>query len=177
MDEHTSMDACTQSLELLVRGMSDAFAHLGHVDALSLFIERNGKLWRGRSLPSHYKRGPSKECFRNAALLAVNEPRLAYVEGYGLRAGLALPIHHAWCVDEEDAVVDVTWSDPEHCAYYGVRFVRAMLVDALIQNEVYGILDTGRGPNVALMCALDAGMSNIITARRANAMAVKPREV
>lgn len=56
-------------------------------------------------------------CFRNAALFAL-EHRLSYVEGY---ATYIIPVHHAWCVDHDGRILEVSWktlgSD-----YFGVQF-------------------------------------------------------
>lgn len=64
------------------------------------------------------KPGKLRECFRNAALLAVKH-RIAYVEGHCL-SSIGFPVLHAFCVDGEGRVVDPTWTDPLDCLYHGV---------------------------------------------------------
>lgn len=60
-------------------------------------------------------------CFDNAAELAA-EYGLRYVEGFATFQGAAgLPVHHAWNLDAEGRVVDVTWAETGLC-YRGIEF-------------------------------------------------------
>lgn len=56
-------------------------------------------------------------CFRNAALFAM-EHRLPYVEGY---ATSIIPVHHAWCLDHDGRVLELTWKELGK-DYFGVQF-------------------------------------------------------
>jgi hypothetical protein len=97
--------------------------------------------WRGRG----YRRGKVKECYRNAMLLALANPELTYVEGYGF-SGL-IPCPHAWCATEEGRVVDPTWRandelPVEQWEYLGIPF--DTLWAAVTMDErggTYGVLD------------------------------------
>jgi hypothetical protein len=105
----------------------------------------------GSPLGDGHKPGEAKACFSNATKLALADNRLRYVEGFGMRVGLMIPIHHAWCVYEDGQVVDPTWRDPEACRYLGVVFERETLIAQMLKWEVYGVLDPGHGANVELM--------------------------
>jgi hypothetical protein len=61
-----------------------------------------------------------KACFANCQFFSSSEKRrkLKYVEGYALSI---IPVHHAWCADEDDNVVECTWTEPGR-AYYGIEF-------------------------------------------------------
>ena len=48
-----------------------------------------------------------QQCFDNAFRLARRVPSLRYVEGIALSI---IPMAHAWCVDEHDRIIDLTWS-------------------------------------------------------------------
>lgn len=88
------------------------------------------------------KRQRAKMCYRNAALLAMSDDSLTYVEGYVTTFGI--PLEHAFCVDSEGNVVDPTLKpDLEH-AYYGVPFRMSFVREELIRRKVWGIIDMNR---------------------------------
>jgi hypothetical protein len=66
--------------------------------------------------------GRPRECFRNAATLALRKPDLyVYVEGYAVNRWVAMhTVAHAWCVGSDNFVVDRTWD--EGTEYFGVPF-------------------------------------------------------
>ena len=87
-------------------------------------------------------RGEIKQCFMNAAHLAIDNPDMTYVEGKVACYGLG--IDHAWCVDADGVVHDptITGHEDGHISdYYGVPFKTAYLRKALIWNGYYGLLD------------------------------------
>jgi hypothetical protein len=61
--------------------------------------------------------GTPKACFANSRF-AAKRFRWRYVEG---EANYIIPVHHAWCVDENDQVQEVTWREPGNL-YFGVVF-------------------------------------------------------
>lgn len=125
----------------------EAFGQLGHPALMQRFVIANGVLAGERLLEHGYELGAAKECFRNAAQLALEHPELTYVEGYGYLEGLPLLIHHAWCEDEQGRVIDVTWSPERGGQYIGVRVDAEELLEQMEALGVYGVLDTGRGLN------------------------------
>ena len=84
------------------------------------------------------RRGTPKECYKNAALAVLDNPKLTYVEGQMAFHGV--PIDHAWCVDQQGNVVDPTVKDGEDTAYFGIPISTEYLKRQLLKQKVYGIL-------------------------------------
>ncbi len=86
------------------------FAEQHHYASLEAFVLEHGKPYEGKSLPAELSYGEAKNCFGNAASIALNG-HYVYCEGYAYPPGL-IPCHHAWLVDPEDGkAIDVTWQD------------------------------------------------------------------
>ena len=87
-------------------------------------------------------RGTPKECYANAAHLAIWNKKLTYCEG---QVHTIMPIEHAWCIDEDGVVVDPTLDTDGRVGdihgYFGVPFRTDYLKRALMANKVYGLLD------------------------------------
>lgn len=66
-------------------------------------------------------RGPGilKNCYENAAQASLWDDEFTYVEGFASRPPFNMPIHHAWVINAEGKVLEVTWrdggSDCGHC--------------------------------------------------------------
>jgi hypothetical protein len=103
--------------------------------------------------------GKPKMCFMNAAHLAF-DACLPYVEGYCMSNDIAFPFHHAWCVDGGD-IIDPTIKDPTKYRYIGVEIPHDDLRKQLLDNGVYGILDTGM-INFRYMFARDPDLKPIV---------------
>ncbi len=54
-----------------------------------------------------------------------NDFKYTYVEGYGYCKGHI--VHHAWCVNEHQEVLDRTWDKSEECHYFGIPFHGAFI--------------------------------------------------
>ena len=89
-----------------------------------------------------------KQCFANAGRQCIESSNLIYCEGYGFRPNLGRFIHHAWCWDREaNLLIDNTWDNPKDSYYIGVAWSKSQLMDQVLDNGVWGILDLGRGFN------------------------------
>lgn len=104
------------------------------------FVIEHGRQWDRieTDLAAHHvEPGRIKECFRNAAILALHRERFTYVEGFACGV---IPVHHAWVVTADGTVVDNTWPTPG-TDYFGVPFRKSALLRELQHNRTYGLLD------------------------------------
>ena len=106
------------------------------------FLLKEGREWGYQPLPTGWERGEPRQCFRNAAVLALENDELTYVEGY---ATSLIPTSHAWVVNRDGVVHDPTWAnleleDAEHRAYFGVPFDTAFLARHTVKQMYYGLL-------------------------------------
>ena len=107
------------------------------------FVLEHGREWTPTQLQEKtpIKRGVPKQCFANSQAILVKLLKkgitddYTYVEGYASSGdlGFLLPVHHAWLVDREGQVIDVTWNKPETSVYFGVPF-RSDYVFELIER-------------------------------------------
>lgn len=149
----------TPNLELLRRDQElrrDNWPHGGYLyRGGGDFLLQHGILKAGRAIPERFAHhvGGESECFQNAWRAAKAEPDLRYCEGVWLNHHGS--VCHAWCLDPDDEVVEVTWptrpedglddfSDavmrmalvrPERLAYFGAVFTTD-LIDWFV--ETYG---------------------------------------
>jgi hypothetical protein len=115
-----------------------------HVDAYNSeadFILKNGRSFEYAALPSGVRMGQPRECFRNAATLALRKPGIyTYVEGYAVNRWMTMhTVAHAWCVRSNNVVVDPTWD--EGAEYFGVPFQHDYLRRVLKARRDYGLID------------------------------------
>ncbi len=110
--------------------------------------------------PKSFRRGRRHNCFQNSTHLVLKHEELRYVEGFGLRTGMPIALLHAWCIDPEGRVIDITWTDPETCYYRGIVIEREMLYSELVRLGHYGLLD-GMAPNLVLMQRLGCAPKSI----------------
>jgi len=102
------------------------------------FILKYGKPYRNRiALPKGIEQGKAGECFKNAALLAIENPSLIYCEGV---ANSIIPTEHAWCIDKDGNVIDNTWLPEWKPSYYGVAFKTKFLLHLIWEQDYYGII-------------------------------------
>lgn len=112
-----------------------------HYSCIEDFLLREGQEFKHIDFDHKYPYGEIKNCYQNAADLAIRHPELTYVEGY---ATVVIPTLHAWLVDKEDRVIDVTWQDfgeYEPHGYWGVKFPQRVLMSQMVETKMYGLLD------------------------------------
>jgi hypothetical protein len=123
--------------------------HIKHLkDAMDFFTRDGQKIWgdprvvyqflldRGQEFSgtkwtafrgTGYRKMTPALCFNNCFHAAYNYEELTYYEGYAT-SNFIMPVHHAWCVDEQGRVVDFTWRAKqalhleEEWEYFGIGF-------------------------------------------------------
>ena len=98
----------------LMAGMPSGLRYAGAED----YLLQNAKFY---APPTHVVRKlmTPNACFDNAFKRARSSGgKLRYCEGY---ATSVIPLPHAWCIDREDRVVELTWRTPG-VAYFGAVF-------------------------------------------------------
>lgn len=108
-------------IEHVIEQHANALDRMGYGRSIYSELLKHGREFTAQPLPEDIERGTPKECFQNCLNIADGET-LIYCEGYGMRPELMVLIHHAWCIDEDERVVDPTWDRPEECQYFGVDF-------------------------------------------------------
>jgi hypothetical protein len=115
-------------------------------ESLAGFMLERARSWPIPAPPLDVKRGIIKECFRNAAMLAMDEPdRYIYCEGYAMSI---FPVLHAWCLTTEGQVVDPTWQRKHSgrsmmgVAYFGIAIKLRYLRRHLAEKGYWGQLGT-----------------------------------
>jgi hypothetical protein len=117
-----------------------------------------------------YLGGEVHECYKNAALASFSqshkdlpekdEGHLTYVEGFVSVYGV--PIAHAWTVNQDGVVRDVTLTDNKGVkGYFGVPIKQNYLQKTLVKNKYYGIL-TGQDNPKALARLLKDDPKDIV---------------
>jgi hypothetical protein len=98
--------------------------------AFATFVLKHGREWNSAVFDLPSGKGLPRACYHNCQALLFSDMRrrhpvgFVYVEGYACSAAVGFPFvtEHAWLVDVAGNVVDPTWEDPEHSAYFGVPF-------------------------------------------------------
>lgn len=115
-------------------------------------VKEYGRYFEIGPLPKEVKTGTVKQCYANAARLALQNPKkYTYVEGMALPDIVAIPLQHAWCIDKSTGkVVDPTWSKKNGSttglSYLGIPFTINYLRNTLIKTKMYGVIpDYPRG--------------------------------
>lgn len=111
----------TLSITDVIEQHANALDRMGHGRSIYSELLKHGREFTAQPLPEDIERGTPRECFQNCLNIADGDT-LIYCEGYALRPDLGILIHHAWCIDGDEMVVDPTWDDPETCLYFGIDF-------------------------------------------------------
>jgi hypothetical protein len=132
-----------QMLMASLRTMAEGFEYFEPDHKLysrERYVLTNGRLWIPQPYPKRYKRGVPKYCFANARALAKRNKKLRYVEGFAYPAQPFFPVSHAWCVDQQDRVIDNTWRG-DGTAYCGVHFDMKFVEEYTRGTDCASVLD------------------------------------
>lgn len=108
------------------------------------FVLREGSWWK--PAPHDLMMGQAKRCYGNS-IAGVVLHGLRYVEGYAI-GEVNMPIHHAWNVDADGRVVDLTWPNTRPLrglAYLGVEFALWRADDCTWNGDATVLDDWVRG--------------------------------
>ena len=88
-------------------------------------------------LPKEISRGKVGLCFMNAYYACVYHDGLVYVEGFAVSV---IPTRHAWCLDRDGNVIEVTWNPPG-LEYFGVVFDLHFVEEVMLEKKTFGVMD------------------------------------
>lgn len=124
-----------------------AFAQLtGSVGGVGQFYLHFGHRFAPCLTASHGAEAP-RQCYRNAALLALSNEQYIYCEGFACPP-TGIPVHHAWCINAAGTVVDPTWLQADRSDYFGVPIRRRFLAQWTQGASVWGIFSEFIPPEV-----------------------------
>lgn len=66
-------------------------------------------------------KGAPKSCYYNCFMRCLESKELTYCEGYAIPKSVGLAVSHAWLIDKDKEVQEVTWDEPG-VDYYGLAF-------------------------------------------------------
>lgn len=135
-----------------IQNQVDDWQAMGQPALMQRFILEKGRAWIPQALPKPFERLTPKNCFQNSYVLAELDHHYKFVEGLALNQNVDMLVHHAWCVDADNRVVDLTWEKPAECLYFGIRFNHFRVVKH--QTDItgcYSILDSDSGLNTKFM--------------------------
>jgi hypothetical protein len=128
-----------KALKLTMNGFAQQFHYVG----MEHFLLEHGRWYDAPAWGGEYPQGAPKQCFGNAMILGVMS-NLRYVEGLALPGVVPFPIHHAWNLDEQGALVDNTWLNTGG-VYFGVEFSLGRADDAIWNGDSSVLDDYMRG--------------------------------
>lgn len=150
-----------------LREYFEAFLKMGHT--LTMFKLQRGFYWPGAARPADIREGEPRECFKNAGLLALeSDGRYTYVEGWAIPPK-GFPVDHAWCLDENGAIVDTTWPDAERSHYVGIPMSEEFLSTTVLKRGVWGVFGDFTKVNV-----LETSIAEMVAAPWCDAVAERP---
>lgn len=105
-------------------------------------IEHGAQEFAWQPRPDGFERMTPNECFRNAYLLASDDNRLSYYEGFAVTTSLPVHVHHAWCANEDGHLIEPTFPDDvyEKTTYFGVNIPTKVLREIIVESETYSVL-------------------------------------
>jgi hypothetical protein len=138
---------------------------------LESFCVRNGQTFSNAVIKQNYL-GVPKHCFANAAFF-MKTAKLRYFEGFCMSDKIKYPFHHAWCMDKNNQVIEVTlqpFSDNQNFrdwdigdyTYLGVEVSPADYKKQTTKLNT-SVFDTGRGRNIKYILQRDPYIINLMS--------------
>lgn len=93
----------------------------------------------GVARPEGWVQMERNQCFRNSFDVAQENDGYTYVEGFAFSRSLPIPFAHAWVLDREGRVIELTWDDPGR-EYFGIPFRTGFVTNIVWQSGYYGML-------------------------------------
>lgn len=110
-----------------------------YVESFSFYpyVLKHGQKFSAQAI-TQSRRRRAKYCFSNAANLAWSGQGYQYVEGFAQsKLGWFGWLHHAWCIDSDEAVIDPTWR-PTGLRYFGVVMDYLTLARLITEGAQFG---------------------------------------
>lgn len=110
-----------------------------------VILEFGKPMVRRHKLDEKVVQSKTRQCYANAWSIK-NRRRaqnLRYCEGYVQLESCPIPVHHGWCLNEYDEVVDPSVDQNESAVYYGVEYYNDFAKTAwaaLRQKQLIGIM-------------------------------------
>lgn len=131
--------------------MAYAYKTLGvprSMESAEAFVLQHGEEFEDPHLPDHLEEMEPNMCFMNCFELAGTRDDLVYCEGWVIQDGFPLPIHHAWCIDEDGRAVEPTIVIAEFktLSYFGIRIPDfGALCEVIEETGTYSVLFKRKG--------------------------------
>lgn len=89
------------------------------------FLLKYGLYWSTGQKPDCYESMQIKECYHNSFIFCTRNPEFAYFEGLQRLTydGDDELISHAWCVEQDNNLIDATFPAPNACEYIGIPLI------------------------------------------------------
>ena len=102
-------------------------------------LRKHGRFFREFSpLSTSYPKMAPNSCYENSAKFTwSNCPQFTYVQGFLYIPVIRALVGHAWCVDENNKILDPTLEPRENEIYFGIRLPLAALANLQLRNETY----------------------------------------
>lgn len=104
----------------------------------------HGQGYEGRARPKGQRKLQDKMCYMNSQRALIldgyDQQGFTYCEGMAMRKSMGIPCTHAWLVDKNRNVLDLTWSDPKDALYWGIEFEMRIVQEHMHSERVWGSL-------------------------------------
>lgn len=131
------MEEFVMLLSEMIKLQAHTLERHGSAKTVFSIVANYGKTFIPEIRPEWLDLQEPKQCFKNSLNLSLITG-LTYCEGFIYRV---MPIHHAWCIDDEGKVYDPTIKDQHNIPYFGIPFEQDFAFRVAQESGMYGILD------------------------------------